>query len=183
MEVEEIQGDLFEGAQPTDGLVHCVSKDLHMSKGIAARFRDEFRGVDELRKQNRSVGEVAVLDRPPRAGVFYLVTKLRFFDKPTLASLQASLEDLRRVCEQRGVCGLSMPRIGCGLDKLGWEDVKKLIYVAVIWNRISSPVKSVFLNCRLNDRPRHPQEQQEDQDEEQIRIQLHAGSAEASKQR
>ncbi len=46
-------GDLFESE---DSLGHCVSEDLSKSKGIAVAFKEQFKGVDELRAQNVSSG-------------------------------------------------------------------------------------------------------------------------------
>ena len=48
----EVQGDLFT-CPPTDGLVHCVSRDLRMGKGIAVLFKKKFGGVEELKKQGK----------------------------------------------------------------------------------------------------------------------------------
>jgi len=45
----EVSGDLFTSP---DSLVHCVSRDLHMGKGIATEFKKRFGGVDELRQQS-----------------------------------------------------------------------------------------------------------------------------------
>jgi hypothetical protein len=47
----EIRGDLFSASSNTS-LAHCVSQDMHMSKGIAKLFRDKFQKVDELKKQS-----------------------------------------------------------------------------------------------------------------------------------
>ena len=49
MSFTEVHGDLFTSS---DSLVHCVSRDLHMGKGIAAEFKKQFGGVDELRQQS-----------------------------------------------------------------------------------------------------------------------------------
>lgn len=54
----EIKGDLFSASA---SLAHCVSRDLKMGAGIAVQFRERFQRVDELRNQNKNVGEVAIL--------------------------------------------------------------------------------------------------------------------------
>ena len=46
----EKKGDLFR-CPATESLVHCVSKDLHMGKGIATLFKKHFQGVEELKSQ------------------------------------------------------------------------------------------------------------------------------------
>ena len=52
MSLTEVRGNLFTSS---DSLVHCVSRDLHMGKGIAAEFKKQFGGVDELRQQSKLV--------------------------------------------------------------------------------------------------------------------------------
>lgn len=59
--------------------------------------------------------------------VFYLVTKERYFYKPTMSSLESSLRAMRDLCIKNDVHQLAMPRIGCGLDKLNWDQVSRLI--------------------------------------------------------
>ena len=59
--------------------------------------------------------------------VYNLVTKTRFWHKPTLDSLHEALTDMRMYVVDDGVKKIAMPRIGCGLDKLDWEDVSQII--------------------------------------------------------
>eukprot|EP01071_Lankesteria_metandrocarpae_P010423 Lankesteria_metandrocarpae@DN5336_c1_g2_i10.p2 len=60
--------------------------------------------------------------------IYYLITKERASDKPTLQSLEASLVAMRRKMSSHGVDKLAMPLIGCGIDLLRWEDVGPLIH-------------------------------------------------------
>ena len=39
----------------TDSLVHCVSADLRMGKGIAVVFKNKFGGVEELKAQSKEI--------------------------------------------------------------------------------------------------------------------------------
>jgi len=50
MAVTEVRGDLFTSS---DSLAHCVSRDLHMGKGIATEFKKQFGGIDELHQQSK----------------------------------------------------------------------------------------------------------------------------------
>jgi hypothetical protein len=67
----ELKADLFS-CSATTSLAHCVSVDLRMGKGIATLFKQKFGGVDELTRQHKQIGQVAILARPPRF-VYYLV--------------------------------------------------------------------------------------------------------------
>ena len=67
--VTEIKADLFN--QTDDSLVHCVSRDLRMGRGIAVEFRERFGQVEALRLQAKPVGEVAYIPIPGNRFAFY----------------------------------------------------------------------------------------------------------------
>ena len=119
-----IKGDLFTNEK--DSLAHCVSKDLHMGKGIAVQFKKRFGRVQELKSQKPTVGDVVFLKDNDRY-IYYLVTKERYYYKPTLATLKNSLINLKKLIEMHNVKSLAIPKIGCGLDKLEWSKVSELI--------------------------------------------------------
>lgn len=123
--VIEKDGDLFTSEK---SLCHCVSKDFKMGQGIALEFKKRFGRVHELMSQRVPVGKVAYL-RDGNRYLFYLVTKSRYWMKPTLDDLASCLADLRLKCQELSVDSLSMPRIGCGLDRLEWEMVKLMIRI------------------------------------------------------
>ena len=119
-------GDLFD-VGPDYALCHCISRDLKMSSGIAVNFKEKFGGLEELRRQCIGVGDVGVLHRGGRY-VYYLVTKEKYHDKPSLSSLKAALSAMRGRIVADDVRRLAMPKIGCGLDRLAWDEVKDLIF-------------------------------------------------------
>ena len=59
--------------------------------------------------------------------VYYLVTKEKYHDKPSMSSLKAALSAMRGRIVANDVRRLAMPQIGCGLDRLAWDEVKDLI--------------------------------------------------------
>lgn len=123
--LREVTGDLFCSPM-TNSLAHCVSKDLRMGKGIAVLFKQKFHGVTELKEQKKKVGEVAVLKHGGRF-LYYLITKEFVYHKPTYDTLRQSLEAMREHIEANSVTELSIPRIGCGLDKLEWPKVTDIL--------------------------------------------------------
>nr|XP_020037003.1 O-acetyl-ADP-ribose deacetylase 1 isoform X1 [Castor canadensis] len=125
IEITYVKGDLF-ACPRTDSLAHCISEDCRMGAGIAVLFKKKFGGVQELINQQKKSGEVAVLKRDGRY-IYYLITKKRASHKPTYENLQKSLEAMKSHCLKNGVTDLSMPRIGCGLDRLQWENVSAMI--------------------------------------------------------
>lgn len=121
--IEEICKDLFS-CDETDSLVHCVSRDFHMGKGIAVEFKRRFKRQNILRNQNKGIGDVAFLNVGKRR-VYYLITKEFYYQKPKFEDLKRCLKSLEGLTREEEI--LSMPKIGCGLDGLKWEDVKKEI--------------------------------------------------------
>lgn len=73
----------FRRPEVVVALMHCVSVDMAMGKGIAIEFKKRFGGVDELKRQKAGVGGLAVLLRDNRP-IYYLVTKEKYWNKPTL---------------------------------------------------------------------------------------------------
>ena len=121
--INEIKGNLFDSST---SLAHCVSRDFAMSAGIAVRFSNLFGGKDELKNQNVNIGEVAWLYRDGRY-IYYLVTKENYWNKPTYDNFRNSIRNLFVLCVKHDVKSLSIPKLGCGLDKLRWDKVKQII--------------------------------------------------------
>ena len=107
-------------------LAHCISKDCAMSLGVARQVREAFGRIQEIKNQNRSVGEVAILDIE-QGHLYNMITKDKYYNKPTLGTLGECLNQVKIHMLAKGVERVSMPRIACGLDRLCWEDVEKLI--------------------------------------------------------
>lgn len=121
--INEIRGNLFDSSTC---LAHCVSKDFSMSAGIAVTFSNLFGSKDELKNQNVNIGEVAWLYRDGRY-IYYLVTKENYWNKPTYDNFRNSIKNLFILCEKHNVKSLSIPKLGCGLDRLQWDKVKQII--------------------------------------------------------
>lgn len=125
----EEQRNLFDSPQGC-WLAHCVSADFEMGAGIAKQFNQKYAGAKEyLRREfpidsefGASIGMAIV-----HSNVVYLVTKHRYFEKPTYDSMQDALHNLRRAVREMCIHQLAIPKLGCGLDKLNWEVVKKMI--------------------------------------------------------
>ena len=120
----EVKGDLFSSSE---SLAHCISADFKMSSGIARSFKRKFPAQypEDLSKQT-----VPLWVQPlPGDGrfLYHLLTKERYYQKPTYTSLRASLEHMRSHAETNDVLKISMPQIGCGNDKLDWDLVRRLI--------------------------------------------------------
>lgn len=112
-------------------LAHCISGDYALGAGIAKQFVEIYNMRYKLHKNYplpndekfANVGQALLIDN-----VFNLVTKPRCYHKPILEMLRNTLIDMRDQCEYLDITKLAMPRIGCGLDCLDWDDVKELLF-------------------------------------------------------
>ena len=132
MNYKEICGDLFDH---TDGryIVQCVSADFAMGAGIAKAISDKYSFAvkdvpHDVREELISITGQGMGDMYPHQKILNLVTKQRYWHKPTYASIAQSLRVLRVYCDHNDINMLVMPRIGCGLDKLEWTSVRDIIY-------------------------------------------------------
>lgn len=130
MTYNEEQGDLFDKKILENyTLCHCISSDFALGAGIAKTFNKM--GVKKQLCENfpkRWQGRgYCLITETNGVTVGNLVTKERNFHKPTLEALRQSLEELRNQALEAMLLRLAMPKIGCGLDKLDWEDVRRII--------------------------------------------------------
>lgn len=139
MIINEVVMDIFE--VPHDYyLAHCISSDLVMGAGIAVEFQKRYNIREML------VGRPQRLDHPKTAltdRVFNLITKEKYFHKPTYASLYITIEQMKTIAGTLGITKIAMPTIGCGLDKLEWKNVKNMI------TEVFNETEVEILVCRL----------------------------------
>ena len=126
---KEINGDLFESDEKYT-LVHCISADCAMGAGIAKTFDDRMPKMKKLLKstirENNMQGYFAILYQGER-NVINLITKERYWHKPTYSSLKTSLLNAKNIAIRNDIKYLAMPVIGCGLDRLQWSKVSVMI--------------------------------------------------------
>lgn len=131
--------DLFK-VPPDYSLAHCISVDAKMGNGIAAKFKEFFNHTELLRASQMRVGDVIAIEEHPRT-IFYLITKNRYFEKPSYRTLFDTLENLKHCLVKRNIKKLAMPRIGCGLDRLDWD---------IVFNMIKYVLRDVHLEILIS---------------------------------
>lgn len=124
MELREEKRNLFT-VEDDYYLAHCISADCAMGKGIAVEFEKRFNLRDNLLEYAKEEREhpTCILE----GKVFNLITKEKYWHKPTYATLEGSLIAMKNIVENEGIKKIAMPRIGSGLDKLRWDVVIGLI--------------------------------------------------------
>ena len=118
-------------------LCHCISADFALGAGIAKKFA--LKGVKKellnLYKKGIWCGNGYALichydDIDSIRSVVNLVTKEKYYYKPTYQTLKESLVDMKccyLVNFGEHASKIAMPKIGCGLDRLKWDDVEHII--------------------------------------------------------
>jgi len=124
MELIELKKDLF--TMPDEYfLAHCISADAKMGAGIAVLFRKKFK-LSSL-QESASRNELEVGNCYKIARVFNLITKSKYWHKPTYETLTAAVRSMKEICVKESINKLAIPEIGCGLDKLQWGRVKEIL--------------------------------------------------------
>ena len=128
---KEEKRDLFSVSEEYY-LAHCISADFGMGKGIVVEFNKRFDMKRKLQKtysdylnqwtHKKMIGDCIRQDR-----VFNLITKERYYQKPTYKSLTIALKKMKELCNEIHVNKIAMPIIGCGLDRLQWDKVSEII--------------------------------------------------------
>ena len=125
MTIEIIKKDLFTIGNDYY-LAHCISADFALGAGIAKTFNSKYNMRFKLFNSHPNYvyrgGDALLVDN-----VFNLVTKAKCFQKPTYESLTEALEMMRDKIISLKINNLAMPMIGCGLDRLQWLRVIKII--------------------------------------------------------
>ena len=121
---QEVFGNVFDSK---DSIANCVSADFKMSAGNARHFKRNFstKYPSDLDHSYTPLGPQWLPET--RRYLYHLVTKQKYFNKPTYSTLRASLERMRTHAENSSISRISMPCIGTGLDQLDWDKVKLLI--------------------------------------------------------
>ena len=134
-------GDVFESPH-SHSLAHCVSSDGAMRKGIAKHFVSRFPVLSSLRDSYNCVGTAVPISA--RGNFIYnLITKRRFWMKPSINSLSSSLRSMLLHAELNQVTDISMPRLASGCDQMDFEvDVLPLLRLIFSFSKINIHVYS-----------------------------------------
>lgn len=104
-------------------IAHCVSCDCAMGAGVALAIKNKFPDVRLALQSNPKIGDVILTGK-----IINLFTKQRFYDKPTMDDFIRTIHNLHMFCIDNNITHLAMPKIGCGLDRLKWNEVESLLF-------------------------------------------------------
>lgn len=86
--------------------------------------------MGNLLSQGQGSGGLAILENKTAQGkryIYYLVTKWLSSSKPIYEDFFSSLIKFRDHVHENGVKKVAIPKIGCGLDRLEWGQVKRML--------------------------------------------------------
>ena len=71
------------------------------------------------------------------------MTKKKYSEKPDLQTLAMTLQNMQAHATMHGVSTKAIPKIGCGLDQMNWEDVVKLLQDIFAYSNLQIVVYSL----------------------------------------
>jgi O-acetyl-ADP-ribose deacetylase (regulator of RNase III) len=130
MSVKFVAGDLFALELPAVG--HGCNCMGFMEAGIARTFKKKYPNMFEMyrRKCARAqfkLGDVFPWEVDPTHYIFNLATQKGPGVPAELPAIKKSVQKMLKLCETMGLEKVGVPRIGAGLGKLRWEDVKGVL--------------------------------------------------------
>ena len=118
-------GDVFN-CPLSHSMAHCISGDAKMSKGIAVQFVEKFPVLAKLRKVTNPVGTAVPVSVGTRV-IHCLVSKKRFWMKPTTSTLYKCLYSMFCHARLNAVTDISVPKLASGCDKMSFEWVNQIL--------------------------------------------------------
>ena len=115
--------------QQPHSIEHCISADVKMSKGFADFLSQRIPGLrDTCRRTNLLTGQTFPFwDEIGNRYIYNLVTKTKCSEKPNLPTLSLTLEEMKSHARLYGISTIAIPKIGCGLDQMNWQEAVKLL--------------------------------------------------------
>jgi len=112
-------------------LAHCISADAGidnraMGMGVVVGFNKKFNMKSKIKSYAKTndinIGDAILVD-----SVFNLITKGKYYGKPTYKTMKMTLEDMKNQIIKNDIKHLAIPKIGAGLDRLSWAKVREMI--------------------------------------------------------
>ena len=135
--IEYKTGDIF--AEDVEALVNSVNCVGVMGRGIALQFKnmfpENFKTYEAACKRNEvKPGRMFVYESGKMTNPRYIInfpTKRHWRGKSRIGDIEAGLQDLVRVIEERDIRSIAIPPLGTNLGGLDWSDVRPRVEAAL----------------------------------------------------
>lgn len=109
-------------------IAHCIPADITFYGDTAKRINEFYNMGEALARDFMDFsGEYKVGTAILINNVFNLIATERKHKRPVMDDLYECVYDMATYCASIGIKYLAMPRIGCGHNKLEWNDVREMI--------------------------------------------------------
>lgn len=138
MKLKECEGDLFHIVDNETYFAQGISADFVMKKGISVKFNMDYNNQENLIAKygdylkkwdevNDGCAGFCILEDK----VLNLVIKRNYRDEPSLIAVSMAFFEMRKYIIKHDIKVITMPQIGCGLEGLEWNDVRRQLEVAL----------------------------------------------------
>lgn len=112
-------------------LGQCISEDCDMGEGIAEDFHNKFKGMKKYLLKtlddNKLHFPVTILYQSNKGNIFNLITKKVCSGKPNYVTIGKCINEMAKICKDQDIKYLALPKIGAGLDRLQWGEIREMI--------------------------------------------------------
>lgn len=120
--IKYVSDDIFDSVN----IAHCISADFRLSKGFALNLVSKFPEIKFFRGSR--FGQNIIVTEVREKKIINLITKAKYYLKPTYLSLERSLRSLREYLTINNEKEIHCPKLGCGLDGLNWTVVFSILH-------------------------------------------------------
>lgn len=127
--IKYIRGSLFDSKMQTlTNTVNCVGV---MGGGIALAFKDKYPKMfleykEICNNQLLDIGKLH-LYRKESQWILNFPTKKDWKNPSKIEYIKEGLKNLVETHKEKGINGLAMPQLGCGLGGLNWNEIKPIM--------------------------------------------------------
>jgi len=119
-----------------EALVNTVNTDGVMGKGIALQFKNQYPAnykeyVKACKNNQISIGNLFVFEEQTLLGgkkiIINFPTKTSWRKPSEYAYIEAGLQDLVKIIQERNIKSIAIPPLGAGNGGLNWNNVKEML--------------------------------------------------------
>lgn len=127
--IEFVKGNILDStAQTLVCPVNCVGI---MGAGLAKQFKKRFPLIESRYKfvcalEQLRPGRV-LINKKQEPWVLLFVTKRHWREESRIEYIEMGLETLVKEYEDLGIKSIAFPKLGCGLGKLNWSEIRPIM--------------------------------------------------------